>query len=247
MKKLIPALCMLLIVATLLGTSTYAWFSMNTTVTATGLEVTAKSNNVDLIIGLENDLETVQTDLKTEVEFTLTGDDVKVYPSAHETVANATDAADVSNWYYKEADVASASASTKDAHVLTAFTDYVLVYNMYITLAEGSNPAQNLTVSATIASNETSEEEAATFAAVRALVVTDSAAAELSPATASSSTVLAASVTDEALIPVTVYVYYDGNDSTVYTNNIANLDGATIDLEFRVSPADAPAEESAAD
>ena len=41
MKKLIPALCMLLVAASLLGTSTYAWFSMNETVTAQGMSVKA--------------------------------------------------------------------------------------------------------------------------------------------------------------------------------------------------------------
>lgn len=41
MKKLIPALCMLLIAAAMLGTSTYAWFSMNRQVTATGMKVKA--------------------------------------------------------------------------------------------------------------------------------------------------------------------------------------------------------------
>lgn len=38
-KKLIPALALLLVSAMLLGTSTYAWFSMNTTVTVTGMEI----------------------------------------------------------------------------------------------------------------------------------------------------------------------------------------------------------------
>lgn len=49
MKKLIPALAMLLIAAVMLGTSTYAWFSMNTTVTATGMSVTA-TTPVNLLI-----------------------------------------------------------------------------------------------------------------------------------------------------------------------------------------------------
>ena len=40
-KRLIPALCMLLVSAAVLGTSTYAWFSMNTQVTATGMQVKA--------------------------------------------------------------------------------------------------------------------------------------------------------------------------------------------------------------
>ena len=40
-KKLIPALAMLLVSASMMGTSTYAWFSMNTAVQATGMQVQA--------------------------------------------------------------------------------------------------------------------------------------------------------------------------------------------------------------
>jgi len=43
MRKLIPAVIMLLISAMLVGTSTYAWFSMNRTVTVTGMQVQAKA------------------------------------------------------------------------------------------------------------------------------------------------------------------------------------------------------------
>ena len=49
-KKIIPALCMLLISAVLMGTSTYAWFSMNTQVSATGMKVTANSDATYLVI-----------------------------------------------------------------------------------------------------------------------------------------------------------------------------------------------------
>lgn len=49
MKKLIPALCMLLVAAALLGTSTYAWFSMNTTVSANGMSITAQTQGNLLI------------------------------------------------------------------------------------------------------------------------------------------------------------------------------------------------------
>lgn len=41
-KKLIPALCMLLVSAVMLGSTTFAWFSMNNTVTATGMEIKAE-------------------------------------------------------------------------------------------------------------------------------------------------------------------------------------------------------------
>lgn len=53
MKKLIPALCMLLISAVLLGTSTYAWFSMSGEVSATGMQVKAATDS-DLQIALYN-------------------------------------------------------------------------------------------------------------------------------------------------------------------------------------------------
>ena len=49
MKKLIPALCLLLVSAILMGTSTYAWFSMNTQVTATGMQVKAVAEDGLLI------------------------------------------------------------------------------------------------------------------------------------------------------------------------------------------------------
>lgn len=44
MKKLIPALCMLLVAACLMGTSTYAWFAANKTVSASGMQVKAVSD-----------------------------------------------------------------------------------------------------------------------------------------------------------------------------------------------------------
>ncbi len=53
-KKLIPAFCMLLVSAVMLGSSTFAWFSMNNKVTATGLDVTAKSNTQFLVISNSN-------------------------------------------------------------------------------------------------------------------------------------------------------------------------------------------------
>lgn len=49
MKKIIPSICMLLVTAVLMGTSTYAWFSMNKEVKAEGMKVSA-STSANLII-----------------------------------------------------------------------------------------------------------------------------------------------------------------------------------------------------
>ena len=51
MKKLIPALALLLVSAVMLGTSSFAWFSMNTEVTATGMQVQAATSKNLVIKG----------------------------------------------------------------------------------------------------------------------------------------------------------------------------------------------------
>ena len=50
-RKLVPAFAMLLVSATVLASTTFAWFSMNNKVTATGMEVTAKANTQYLVVG----------------------------------------------------------------------------------------------------------------------------------------------------------------------------------------------------
>ena len=51
LRKLIPALVMLLIAAAFVGTSTYAWFSMNRIVDVTGMSVTTEVTDSLLIAG----------------------------------------------------------------------------------------------------------------------------------------------------------------------------------------------------
>ncbi len=52
LRKIIPAIAMLLISATLVGTSTFAWFSMNNKVTISGMSVTTKvSSNLFVASG----------------------------------------------------------------------------------------------------------------------------------------------------------------------------------------------------
>ncbi len=53
MRKILPALCMLLVSAVMLGSSTFAWFSSNSKVIASGMQITASAPQ-DLKIGLSN-------------------------------------------------------------------------------------------------------------------------------------------------------------------------------------------------
>ena len=178
MKKLIPALCMLLVSAILLGTSTYAWFSMNTTVNATGMQITIKSDNTFLLINTgDNDTaDEIQTAGLTTTALTVAAADADLYPAAPcltseqaallpastgkkvggdaITVAGAqitsdSTADDVTNWY--TATAAASNAATMlggSARQLTSFSDYVIVKTAYLTVADGANNANNLTVPA---------------------------------------------------------------------------------------------------
>ena len=49
MRKLIPAFAMLMVAAIMMPTASYAWFSMGTKATATGMQVQAKASGNLLI------------------------------------------------------------------------------------------------------------------------------------------------------------------------------------------------------
>lgn len=75
-KKLIPAFCAMLVSAAMLGTSTYAWFSVNKKVEANGMSVTAK---------VDTEYFVATTAAPTENKF--------VVPEGNATVATFTTAA----------------------------------------------------------------------------------------------------------------------------------------------------------
>ena len=254
MKKLTTKLLMSIIAVAFafvaLGTSTYAWFAMNNSVTVSGLNITAKSNSIYLLVSNgENDTAAeIQaiTPAATSVNFNMSGDATKVYPAAHDAFNNAAAVGSVANWYYKTADAPTASASSGAATALTSFTNYVIKQTVYITLAKDSINATNLKVSATFAQGAAGEGNGThTYDPVKVVVVatpaTGTAAFEELAAedrdesnVVTGTTVLAATVTDDAVITVDIYLYYDGNDTDVYTTNFANLDGSAVSLAFSV-------------
>lgn len=245
MKKLIPAICMTLIAAVMLASSTFAWFSMNTTVTATDMQVVAKSDNTYLLISsTSSTANAIQTENNTTTELTVANP--KVYPCAPVTnstetgkltsteIVTSANASTVGNWY-----TASAGASNKadidweTAKVLTTFEGFVIQETVYLTVAKGANAANNLKVTPTIAK---SGESGTSVDAARVLITTsDGGFAILSKDSVDvdikgNNT----NLTDSTVLTVNIYIYIDGNDATVNTNNAANLAMATISLLFSV-------------
>lgn len=253
-RKLVPALCMLLISAVLLGTSTFAWFSMNTTVTATGMQVTAKTDHTYLLITknsenkdiatLLKELQTTPTNANAEVKFTGSSE---LTPSAHKefgATGASTAAAKTDNWYTAASnnpnDHTAADGSEKTlAQLGVELGGYVRKETVYITVTKDSTKATNLTVSAKVA-KATSDSETADITPIRVLVVCGDEYVEFdSTKKVSGDVVIAAEIASSALTQVDIYIYYDGNDQKVTTNNAKNLDGATIDLTFTVTPSTA--------
>ena len=160
-KKLIPAFCAMLVSAAMLGTSTYAWFSVNKEVTATDMSVTAVANtqyfvvlnSIDGGFTAEGKTETTTTTLKNPAGG-IGGNSDKVYPAAYTTEKLSLDSGtgtgvEANNWYTGgvSADAQTTEGenskfttlTTLGADAASTFTDntnYFVAYTFYVGLAD---------------------------------------------------------------------------------------------------------------
>lgn len=245
-KKLIPALCMLLISAVLMGTSTYAWFSMNKTVSATGMEVTAKSNSTYLLIGTKNetyaDIQAKTAPANTSVEALKTaGNAGGIYPCAYADTAIAkTDAegnwVEAGSWYTAN----SSSSSNATANVTNYNTinlgqeNYMYTYEMNLTLSADSmayNGKVTVALKMTAAGNKQDN------SAVRAYVVIGNKDGQFVDQTTTSVDFTEVALTNDTVVAVKVYVFIDGTKEAVFSDNVTKngiaLTGK-LDISFTI-------------
>ncbi len=203
-------------------TSGFAWFATNNTVAATGMEVTAKSNAVFLEIAGAAD----------SGNYTATGTaglDANLYPTAHETwsaVADIEDfvlgdGSDENNWYYQFSDdAADADSGLSEKHYIDSFTNYVASTTYSVKLHQGSqDTAYDLRVtSITIPANTGI---AVVIAGVNGFKEFKASASNIAYAAGD---VLTNEITATAS-NVKVYIYFDGNNANVYSNNVSALTG----------------------
>lgn len=261
-KVIIPALAMIALTTAASATGTVAWFAANSTVSANDLSVKIKSESTFLLIDNEvsgnnaaAQAASIQNNPKTEV--TESGTSV-LMPAAHETTGfayntvekkNAKDDTLAEYWYTMTSDNPGhylGNASEHKKIKLEDFDQYVKKFTYYFTVAKGSEPATNLTISSfSIAMNDTAEGTNETIEPVKVLVVGENAMDELSNANKTSNTALfTGQLTDSTITTVSVYVYFDGNNAAVTSNNKANLEGAIVDLSFECTRYTAPAQSS---
>ena len=228
-KKLIPAAMMLAVSASMLGTSTYAWFSMSKTVTITGMEVTAKTDAIFLEVNGTED----------NGAYGLTGTnavDAELYPAHHEAWTALSDIEDFDlnddntndNWYYRYNDNADNATDAMTAKTyIGAFTDYVATTAFNVRLHAGSQATgYDLYVSEiTIPANK------GITVVVAGVDGYQEFSASAQNITFNASNILSNDVTIAAE-QVKVYIYFNGDDANVYTDNIAALTG---EVEVKLS------------
>lgn len=215
-QKLIPAFCLLLVSAVLMGTSTFAWFSMNKTVKATGMTISAKSDSVYLVINTGASFNKAGT----EKEATSTVEaGKKLYPVAPVTAfTNGADVAKATGWHYTYSDANNDYKQGAEATFTVCteenLTDYVASETFYIGLNEksGKESAANLKVGTITLPENTG---------IKVVIVCDEKVAT------NNGDLLAESVTTTG-VAVTVYYYIDGAVANVYSDNVENLTGNVV-------------------
>ena len=154
-KKLIPAFCAMLVSAAMLGTSTYAWFSVNKEVTATGMSVKATVNTEYFVISSDPsviDGSTFKAPAGNPISVEYTESETVLRPVAWTTEAIKKNPSDESNtvgannWYtgnvklYDDENQTNWATLEQLGNSATALvkTDYFKAFTFYIGLAKTS-------------------------------------------------------------------------------------------------------------
>jgi hypothetical protein len=256
--KLMSAIGMLTVSAAMLVSSTFAWFSMNKKVTASTMSISAKSDSTFLLIGTGNndtagEIQTAKStsaDIGTAEQFTqlipstpAVAADLTTYATelaGSAAVTNKATAEVEANWWTaNSSDPANATTNTINVTPLTStnFDEYVIKRTVYLTVAVGANQANSLTIKPTFTAQ--SEDQGKVFDGIKVLVATSDGVMTTLTNTQSGSAVSIQgtnNITSAGVLTVDLYIYYDGKDSTVYSNNYANLTGADVEFEFSVEP-----------
>lgn len=227
-KQLFAAIAMVLVAAIALGSSTYAWFVTNNTVTATTSTISAQSNAAFMVI--KYDASAIDSDLTTDKA---TIGDTPLYPAQWNKTSEK----------FETAYAQTVGAATMKADTLTevgvpsdAVTKQYAVLNTFNISAKGTNLTALKVAGASIEAGNTGNTNLDN--ALRVLVVSPTAWVLCDKdgivESKGEAGVLGDTITAGANTEVKLYVYYDGNADEIYTNNLANLKDASakITVEF---------------
>lgn len=250
-RKLIPAVCMLLLAAVMAGTSTFAWFSMNTTVTAGTMAVSATAPTNLRICKTNSDNDSdwsgalSLTDSPTTTMVPVSCDNTNADLAFYKVQANG-DKIGYDDGAYK-ADTTFVTAKAGTDYYTTSFwikavgKDATNLKLSTITRSAGGTKELDkaLRVMAVCGKNkfiyEPVEGAEATYQAVKSLnsqkpVLGDNITVS------NANSVLADTVT-KTPVQVTIYIWYEGQDPACKSSNTVDMAGTTFSLSFTVTGA----------
>lgn len=254
-RKLIPAVCMLLLAAVMAGTSTFAWFSMNTTVTAGTMAVSATAPTNLRICATNSDNDSAWSgalslsaslDTMVPVSCDNTNPALTFYK-----VKDNGDKIEYNNGAYKEDTTFQTAEAGKDYYTTSFFikavgADATNLKLSKITLNAGGGKKEldkALRVMAVCGEKkfiyEPVEGAAATYNAVKSLN-TEKPVLGDNITVSNANSVLADTVT-KTPVQVTIYIWYEGQDPACKSSNTVDMAGTTFTLSFTVTGAGAGA------
>ena len=249
-RKLIPAFAMLLIAAVMMSTATFAWFSTNATVTASGFAITAKADNAFIVIS-ENPI--MQNGVANPEELNSKDTAVTVTSNHTGTVApvsllltggsgtNSNGGGTLQKWQTGTSDKTDVhNSNVKYTEVKTdALAGYTIHKTLYIRSAQGFPSAQNLILkSVTVGSSLAFAPAVSVAICVNGVwfdyedVGNTTGTKEDMPV--EQAYILASEVKPGEDVVVEVYIYINGENPAVVTESATetNLDDMPVTLVF---------------
>ena len=246
-KKILISLFTWILIFLTLGTSTFAWFSMNYSVEATGLQITVKSNSTFLLIGDNAGIATNKMGLGKAVvaKYIEGGDEEKrVYPTFYgDGSVLGTTTTVAGKWY--TASNGNSDHPTDDIKNVTEIANnsldkYLLTYKVWMTLSGDSLPYEKpLIISFDKKSGDDSVSVVVMLTTYTGVNQTGSTTEKfhLDGVTTQATTANNIFVSKDTAYEVTIYAYINGNGDNVYSDYFT-LYGLTGDfnIDFDIVP-----------
>lgn len=239
-KQMGAAIAMVLVAAVALGSATFAWFVSNNKVEAKTSQISAQSNSAFMYIYDEKNDSATKTDQRADysrvdetplypTHWAYTGETSTAYATVEKFYTAFGATADSSVMGDRGANLVPASEDKAAGSPEAAVAGKYAVKNTFKIGSKGAELKNLIVTEASIAGADT--DNAKFDAALRVLVKCGD-----NWVLCNKDGVMAASVTGNKLadkvlstteITVDMYVFYDGDDSQVFTNNLGNLTKAS--------------------
>lgn len=239
-KQMGAAIAMVLVAAVALGSATFAWFVSNNKVDATSSKISAQSNAAFMYIRDENEQ---SKDLRTDDSSV---QDTQLYPAHWVTTAESTadgnykgktvanfytafgTSADENGYGMDSTSLKEVAAEGKTAGTVEAATaGKYAVKNTFHVGSKGANLSNLKVESCSI--KETNGDNGEFDSALRVLVKCGDkwVLCDKNQILASSDSNKLADTVSSSEQTIEFYVFYDGDDTKIYTNNLDNLNTAS--------------------